>query len=266
MGSNQEPINFQVKLDPSGSLTRRKTELLADGLFLFEDELKIEGVLRATIVTCRAWLLELYDLRAGQLWFTSGKELVYPKARRFGILYSPFSICEPYFKEAAAHLVGIAATNSLPAEFNGGPILFDSTFTRPPSNLEQLLEALKAGNNRQSIDLNPNPSLLSLKAKKLIDKDYLTHPSISGIAARLGVTPEHLSRQFKCDFRMSPRNYLRQLRVADAPLRLAKGEEIVNVSQDVGYSDLSRFYKQFRKTTDTSPGACKTILWTGHKR
>lgn len=73
-------------------------------------------------------------------------------------------------------------------------------------------------------------------------------------------THEHLSRQFKLDLGMSPSAYLRQLRLADAPLRLARGEGIVNVSLDVGYNDLSRFYKQFRKTTSTSPGACQTMM------
>jgi AraC-like DNA-binding protein len=102
--------------------------------------------------------------------------------------------------------------------------------------------------------------LLSLKAKRLIDENYLSFPSIARVAGRLGVTHEHLSRQFKRDFEISPGAYLHQLRLADAPLRLARGEEIINVSQDVGYNDLSRFYKQFRKTTKTSPGVCQALM------
>ena len=101
--------------------------------------------------------------------------------------------------------------------------------------------------NRQSIDSCPSASLLSVKAKRLIDENYLAYPSIARIAERLGVSHAHLSRQFKRDFGMSPSEYLRRLRVADAPLRLARGEEIINVSLEVGYNDLSRFYKQFRK-------------------
>ena len=58
----------------------------------------------------------------------------------------------------------------------------------------------------------------------------------------------------------SPSSYLHKLRLADAPLRLARGEQIVNVSLDAGYNDLSRFYKQFRKTTKTSPGVCQTLM------
>jgi AraC-like DNA-binding protein len=53
---------------------------------------------------------------------------------------------------------------------------------------------------------------------------------------------------------------LHQLRLADAPLKLANGEDIINVSQDVGYNDLSRFYKQFQKNTKTSPGVCQTMM------
>ena len=94
----------------------------------------------------------------------------------------------------------------------------------------------------------------------LLGSNYLVHPSIARIAARLNVTHAHLSRQFKRDFGMSPSAYLHQLRLADAPLRLARGEEIVNVSMEVGYNVLSRFYKQFRKNTSTSPGACQTLM------
>jgi AraC-like DNA-binding protein len=260
MGTKPGQSDFQVKLPAGGSLVRRKTELRPDGLYLFEDELEISGVLKPIVVTCKAWLLELYYMRAGELTFTSGKRVIYPSTKRFGVLYSPFSICQPCFRNFEGHLTGIAGMNSLPAEFTSGPIVFDSTFTNPPLSVEQVLETLKGGNDLQPVEINPKPSLLSFKTKRMIDENYLIFPSISRIAAQLKVTPEHLSRQFKCDFGMSPSNYLRQLRVADAPLRLAKGEEIVNVSQDVGYNDLSRFYKQFRKTTDSSPGACKTIL------
>ncbi len=252
--------DFQVDFDAGGSLARRKTELLPDGAYLFEDELEVVGALTATVITCAAWLLELNELRAGELFFISGKEYIRPKTRRFGVFYPPFSITQPSFKNVKGHLVGIAAIESLPAEFTASPAIFDTTFVGTPSGVAQVIEILKTGNNRQPIELNPRPSLLSLKAKKLIDESHLIYPSIARVASRLGVTHAHLSRQFKRDFDMSPSAYLRQLRVADAPLLLAKGEEIVNVSLDVGYNDLSRFYEQFRKTTKTSPGVCKTIM------
>lgn len=265
MTNRQKKTDFQIELSDGGKLARSRTELLPDGTYLFEDELAIDGTLTAKVITCAAWLLELYDLQSGELSFISGNEQIRPHTKRFGVLYPPFSITQPCFKNVRGRLVGIAATEPLPTEFTLTPIVFESAFKQTPSHLAQVLKILQLGNQRQAIALNPKPSLLSLKAKRLIDENYLIYPSITRIAARLGVTHEHLSRQFKRDFAMSPSNYFRQLRIADAPLRLARGEEIINVSQEVGYNDLSRFYKQFRKTTNTSPGACKAIMRPTHK-
>jgi AraC-like DNA-binding protein len=199
-------------------------------------------------------------LKSGELFFISGDERVRPHTKCFGVFYPPFTISQPCFKNAKGRLVGVAATASLPGELMTAPIVFETSFSELPSSAKQAIEVIGSGKNRRSIEMNPKPSLLSLKAKRLIDANYLAYPSIARVAARLKVTHEHLSRQFKRDFQLSPSNYLRLLRVADAPLRLARGEEIINVSQDVGYNDLSRFYKQFRKTTNTSPGACQTIM------
>jgi two-component system response regulator YesN len=73
----------------------------------------------------------------------------------------------------------------------------------------------------------------------------------------LNISHEHLSRQFKKDYGLSPSAYLHKLRVAEATFRLTLGEEIIDISQDVGYNDLSRFYKQFKKATHTSPAVCR---------
>lgn len=260
MSRKDRNTGHQIEFDGGGSLARRRTEVLPDGVYLFEDDLEVSGVLTTTVITCAAWLLELYELRAGELVFISGREEIRSPGRRFGVFFPPFSITRPSFKNVKGRVVGIASLESLPPELIAKPITFRIDFDGPPAGVSQVIEILKAREIPQRIDTNPNASLLSLKAKRVIDENYLAYPSIARIAGRLGVTHEHLSRQFKRDFDMTPSAYFRQLRVADASIRLARGEEIVNVSQNVGYNDLSRFYKQFRKTTNTSPGACKTIL------
>lgn len=263
MRKRDKNSDFHVELADGGSLARRTTSFLPDGAYLFEDKLEVKGTLTAKVITCAAWLLEIYEMEAGELFFIRGEEHVHPRTKCFGVFYPPFTISQPCFKNAKGRLVGVAATASLPTELMTVPVMFETSLTELPSGAAQVIEIVASGKSRQAIEMNPKPSLLSLKAKKLIDVNYLVYPSIARVAARLNVTHEHLSRQFKRDFQLSPSNYLRQLRVADAPLRLARGEEIINVSQDVGYNDLSRFYKQFRKTTNTSPGACKTIMRPG---
>ncbi|HEX8567819.1 MAG TPA: AraC family transcriptional regulator [Pyrinomonadaceae bacterium] len=256
---NSNESNFQIEFE-NGTVTRRKTNFLSDGAYFFEDELKIEGVFTAKVITCTAWLIEFYDLDAGEIYFLQGEKQIRPNTKHFGVFYPPFTISQAGFKNPEGRLRGIAAIESLPEKFLSAPIMFEAALTKSPENVKQVVEILDSCTNPQSIEINPKPSLLSLRAKRLIDENYLVYPAIARVADKIGVTHEHLSRQFKRDYGLSPSAYLHQLRLADAPLKLANGEEIINVSQDVGYNDLSRFYKQFQKNTKTSPGVCQTMM------
>jgi len=260
MENRSKPRDFRVEFDQGGSVSRRRTALLRDGSYLFEDQLEIEGLLSANVVTCTAWLIEFYNLTAGELFFSVGTEQVRPTSNHCGVFYPPFSITEPSFKDTKASLVGIASSEPLATQDMAGPTLFEFTELKIPAGAAEAIKVLRTSRNHRPVPKQPAPSVLSQKAKNLLDESYLVYPSIARIAARLGVTHEHLSRQFKRDFGISPSTYLRQLRVADVPLKLARGEDIIEISFDVGYNDLSRFYKQFRKTTHTSPGACKSIM------
>lgn len=251
---------FAIKLENEGVLSRQKTSHSSGGLYFFEDKLKINGILAATVITCTGWLVEFFELKSGEISFLNGEKEISPQGKNFGILYPPFTITRPCFKNVKANLKGIAGIIELPAKFIKCPSVFTTNFTESPKNIEQIINVLSSSGNFQTIEFNPKASLLSLKAKKIIDENYLIYPSIARIANRLNISHEHLTRQFKHDFTMTPNAYLHQLRIADANFRLSQGEKIINVSNDVGYNDLSRFYKQFRKTNSQAPGDCQTIL------
>jgi AraC-like DNA-binding protein len=238
-------------------ITRRETSFLPDGTYLFRDQLKIKGVVTTTVVTCTGWLLEMYELGAGDLYFVSGKAEIRPKEKQFGVLYPPYAFVRPCLDNTQGTLIGLAGTIPLPAGAGTVPFIFETT---RPLKLGTVREILETARNRQFIDANPKASSLSIKARKLIVEEHSDEASISAMAARLGVSNEHLSRRFRRDYGLSPREYLHQLRMADAPLELAKGEAIADISYDSGYGDLSRFYKQFRKTTGTSPGICRGMV------
>ena len=70
--------------------------------------------------------------------------------------------------------------------------MFETMCIELPTGVAQVLEKVKLAENHQSVEWNPKPSLLSVKTKRLIDENYLSYPSISRIARRLGVTHEHL--------------------------------------------------------------------------
>jgi AraC-like DNA-binding protein len=231
-----------------------------DGSFSISDSVDIKGEGCSFFVFGAAWLLEVLDLTGGEFFFLSNGEPVHPKARRFGIYYPRFTIIKSCVKDMKGSVAGIGAVGEPPAGLPRGPSIFETGFNGELTSAKQAVEIVCAASSIQSIEFNSNPSLLSIRAKKIIDENYRIYPSIARIAARLGVSHEHTTRGFKRDYGMSPSAYLHQLRVAEATHKLTLGEEIVDISMDVGYNDLSRFYKQFRKATKTSPGDCRATL------
>jgi AraC-like DNA-binding protein len=231
-------------------------KMLSDGACVFRNELDIEGEGTAPFAVGSAWLVEIIEMRSGEFYFVSGDRNVRPVGKRWGAYYSRFSIVETVANNIRADVFGIGsfeAASGLPTS----SFLFETDFRGPFRSAAEAADIVAAGREKQVIDINPNPSLISLKAKRLIDENYRVFPSIARIADRIGVTHEHLTRRFKRDYKMAPNAYLHRVRTAEASYKLQRGEEIIEVSADVGYNDLSRFYKQFRKGMKTSPGSCR---------
>ena len=234
-------------------------QILPDRSYSIKDTVSIDGEGVSPFVFCACWLLEILDIESGEFYFLRDDEEVRPVSKRFGIFYPPFAIVRSYVKHLKGKVRGVGAVDLLPG-LPKHPVIFETNFKKPFADAAQAVEVVVAGTNVQSIEPNTKLSLLSVRAKRLIDENYLAFPSIARVAERLSVSHAHLSRQFKRDFDMSPSEYLHHLRVADATYRLSLGEPIIDISHDVGYNDLSRFYKQFRKKTTTSPAICRTIL------
>jgi AraC-like DNA-binding protein len=238
-------------------IVRRDTRLFADGVYSFRDELNIEGTVTMTLVTGSSWLLEYFEISDGELSFASGNATVHSRGDNCWVFYPPFSLTQPSLCGMRGAVSGKAGTAEVAAELREKPFLFESDASILK---ESLAEILARATNRQSIEFNPRASALSMRARKMIVNAHPKNPSIARIAARLGVSNAHLSRQFRRDYAMSPREYLHQLRIADARFGLARGETIADVSGHAGYGDLSRFYKQFGKRARTSPGRCRAMI------
>jgi AraC-like DNA-binding protein len=235
-------------------------QMQQDSSFSFSDPVDIKDEGCSFFVFGAAWLLEILDLAHGEFFFLSNGAPVRPKGRLFGIYYPPFTIINGCVKNMKGRVKGVGAVGGPPPGLPSCPSIFETTFKGELTSVGQVVGIVQAGDAVRSIEYNSKPSLLSIRAKKIIDENYRIYPSIARIAARLGISHEHLTRGFKRDYGMTPSGYLHQLRVAEATHKLSLGEEIIDISMDVGYNDLSRFYKQFRKATKTSPGDCRTTL------
>ena len=229
------------------------------GTYFIDDELSIDGEGASPFVFCSGWLLEIIEVKSGEFYFLSDGIAVQPKSKRFGVYYPSFTIVRSFVNNLRGKVLGVGRVEpvvGLPSK----PVVFDTDFSDKFRTVKQASEVIESARNVWSIEMNTDPSILSIRAKRLIDENYAVYPSIARIAERLKVSHAHLSRQFKHDFQMSPSEYLHHLRAADATFRLSLGQEIIDISHEVGYNDLSRFYKQFKKQTATAPAACRTMF------
>jgi AraC-like DNA-binding protein len=235
-------------------------DTLPDGGYVISDRFDIEGEGSSYFVFGRGWLLEIVRITSGDYYFHSDGNDVRPISSPFAVFYPTFTMIKAHTRNVKGTVNGIGSVRWF-SELPRQPMIFKTNFRGEFSSFDQALEVLASRKQEQSIEVNSAPSLLSVKAKRLIDENFLIFPSIGRIAKRLNVSHEHLSRQFKRDYGLSPSAYLHQLRISEATFRLFIGEdEIIDISQDVGYNDLSRFYKQFKKTTKTSPAMCRNFL------
>ena len=235
-------------------------QFLTDGGFLITGRLDIPGEGSGDFVFGRGWLLEVVELTGGDYYFISDGREIRPRSKRFGVFYPSFTFVRAVARNVRGYNRGVGSENA-PSQLPDEPFIFETDHDKDFTSIRQDIDVLEHSTERQPITVNTAPSAISLRTKRLIDENYLVYPSIGRIAARLKVSHEHLSRQFKKDYGVSPSTYLHNLRVADATYRLSLGEEIIDISMDVGYNDLSRFYKQFRKATQTSPAVCRKQIF-----
>ncbi|MCA1817714.1 MAG: helix-turn-helix domain-containing protein [Acidobacteria bacterium] len=261
-----------IELEGATVSARRRVERGAGGLVWIDEEMTVEGRYAGLVVMGRGWLFELHDLSRGSFAFVQDGARVPVKPRRFGLLYAPFSITEVSMEDVRTRWVGVAASGEPPRDGSAAPhkidartppagggrsLLFEVDGSAPTRDPREVLELLASARVLGTLERSTRPSPLSLRAKRLIASSYDSASSIASVAARLGVTHAHLARQFKRDCGMTPHAYRARLRASDALLRLTRGEKIADVSGGVGYNDLGRFYKQFRKLMHASPGTCR---------
>lgn len=253
-----EESDFAMPLPDGGSLSaHRRVTRLSGGLSWIEEEMEVRGRLSGAFATGPGWILELHRVSAGSVSYVQDGERVSVGSPSFALLYAPFSITELVLEDVKTRWLGVAGENGSAPARGDGPVVFDVGTDVRPSTPADMLALLDGPGDVRSFERSTRPSPLSRRAKAMLEASYRSTPSIASLAARLGVSHPHLTRQFKRDFGMTPVGYRHALRASEAAGRLSRGEPIVDVSGEVGYEDLGRFYKSFRKALHSSPGRCR---------
>jgi len=97
-------------------------------------------------------------------------------------------------------------------------------------------------------------------AMGLIQQRYWDHFSLSELARQVGMSRYRLSHRFHEVAGVTFREYLLRVRIERAKALLAAGQgSITVVAQDVGFGDLPRFDKVFKRYTGFSPSVYRSM-------
>jgi len=80
-----------------------------------------------------------------------------------------------------------------------------------------------------------------------IHADWRISRNISGMARAVGICPRHFRRIFRADTGLSPRDYVKRLRLSVARLLIEREDlALKEVAHAVGYADIGAFAKDFK--------------------
>jgi AraC-like DNA-binding protein len=91
------------------------------------------------------------------------------------------------------------------------------------------------------------------QSKAFMEKYYREKIELDEIAAAAFMSRFHYIRIFQKVYGMTPRQYLRDLRIEKAKELLKKGRSVTQVCIDIGYTSLPTFSKIFKRGTGVSP-------------
>ena len=92
------------------------------------------------------------------------------------------------------------------------------------------------------------------QCRQLIEKQYMQLTSLPQLAAACDVDPAYVCRLFKRFDHQSPWQYIMELKMREAAVRLEKpGMLVKNVARELGYADAFQFSRTFRRVFNVSP-------------
>lgn len=103
------------------------------------------------------------------------------------------------------------------------------------------------------IPLRPKQYLLIRQSKAFMEKYHSERIELNDLAKAAFMSRFHYVRTFKQMYGVTPRNYLKDMRISKAKVLLRDGHTITHTCYAVGYESLTTFSAVFKKCTGYSP-------------
>ena len=87
----------------------------------------------------------------------------------------------------------------------------------------------------------------------LLDNSLYETPGLQQLAELAGCSEGHLIRSFRRQYGLTPHAYLINRRIQQSQQLLRHGDDIIDVAQQLGFTDQAHFQRTFKKLTATTP-------------
>jgi AraC-like DNA-binding protein len=200
------------------------------------------------------WIFAVVNVYAGKLRYLRGGGEVTPPGKKFAMFLPAFSLIVVRLENARVRTVSFCGSGRTEPDLPKEAALLPWN-QQVPRTQADVIKAIRTAPLLVPVSREVAPSPQARMIKQILDETYRDTPSLSALARRLGCSLSSMSRCFKQHYGLPPVHYRHSMRATDAIVRLVRGDRVVDVSGDVGYQDLSRFYNQFRQRACAPPGS-----------
>ncbi|MGF1788007.1 helix-turn-helix transcriptional regulator [Photobacterium swingsii] len=101
--------------------------------------------------------------------------------------------------------------------------------------------------------IQPKQYALIRQSKAFMEKYYSENIELNDLAKAAFMSRFHYVRVFKRMYGITPRHYLKDMRISKAKVLLRQGHSITHTCFEVGYESVTTFSSVFKKSTGYSP-------------
>ena len=200
-----------------------------------------------------AWSLCLTDFQSESVTIRrKGQDipLLGPKT----LFIPPFSLIDWRLKARQITWCAYLSDSVLPSGLPKEPVCLDGHPDQLPISKDEIFAFVRKAKESFPIGKIENENSVSLRVKTILDETHLLNLSMVDVARQAGLSPQGLPRAFKKTFDITPAAYRNKMRIFDATIELlTKKASAMDISHMVGFGDVSRFNKQFRRQMNAVP-------------
>jgi len=232
----------------------RRIAIREPGVLWIEQRIRTRGGEIGTDVSGPACIYAHVNIARGRLTYLVGETEVHAP-QTFAVFLPPFALVQAALDRCDVTSTAFAFRRPAAAVPFQQPVLLAAVDQRPPESMREVDGRLAHHVEAIAVARGSGAASRARHVKEAIDRSYDTPLGFDRIASRLKTSPAQLSRHFRKAFGLPPVRYRHQVRIVAALMQFADGAAPADVCLDVGFEDLSRFYKMFRKIACAAPGS-----------